>query len=70
MKAPITEICKSDWYRRDCEYCGTMWASHHCIHDGAQGRCPECGKRPTVIDGDCDCEYDNIFDYEYTPPSI
>lgn len=38
------------WWRT-CEWCGTEWWSLHCPHDGAQGRCPECRKRPTWVPG-------------------
>ena len=49
-------------YRRTCEHCGHVWGGLHCIHDGYQNACPECGKRPTSVplkDGEvCDCEFD------------
>lgn len=36
-------------YLRVCAWCGTEWESLHCPHDGAQGRCPGCGRRPVTL---------------------
>lgn len=33
-------------FLRSCTSCGTDWYSTHCPHDGVQGRCPHCDKRP------------------------
>jgi hypothetical protein len=57
---------KSWHYKRTCKFCGRVWYSTHCPHDGVQGRCPDCNKRPTVveIDGFCDCEFDEYDDNE------
>ena len=44
------EVIEESWhYRRVCEFCGTVFWSLHCPHDGAQGRCPECGRRPSLV---------------------
>lgn len=47
-------------YKRICKYCGFVWAGLHCIHDGYQNPCPNCGKRPKLVEEECDC----VFDWE------
>lgn len=32
-------------FKRTCGACGGVWWSLHCIHDGIQNPCPECGWR-------------------------
>ncbi len=45
-------------YERVCHKCGRQWGSLHCIHDGVQGTCPDCGERGFHINtGDCNCEF-------------
>ena len=32
-------------YLRTCDVCGNEWFTLHCIHDGIQNPCPQCGWR-------------------------
>jgi hypothetical protein len=34
-------------FRRVCEFCGGVWWSLHCPHDGRQNPCPRCKRTPT-----------------------
>jgi len=36
-------------YLRKCMFCGNEWYGLHCLHDGWQNPCPECGVRPAVV---------------------
>ena len=51
---PEDEDDESYHYRRTCEMCGEVWWSLHCVHDGIQNPCPQCGwtfrGRPTPIE--------------------
>ncbi len=62
-----TEIIQGEsWhYTRTCESCGCIWAGLHCPHDGHQNSCPECSVTPSVVQGDCECEFDWEDDEEY-----
>jgi hypothetical protein len=56
----ILDTCTSVHYRRVCEACGYEWAGLHCIHDGYQNPCGNCGKypQPVLSDDPEDCEFD------------
>lgn len=36
-------------YLKTCLHCGYQWKGLHCIHDGYQNPCGNCGIRPTPI---------------------
>lgn len=43
-------------YERTCNFCGNTWLGLHCPHDGYQNPCPNCDRKPPVIDYfDCKC---------------
>lgn len=37
-------------YHRRCLECFHEWAGLHCMHDGYQNPCPNCGARPVPIE--------------------
>ena len=54
----IDDLIFGKWhYKRTCEFCGYIWGGLHCIHDGYQNPCPSCNKRPTTVDGNCNCKF-------------
>lgn len=47
---PYPDSDEPSWhYRRVCQFCACVWWSLHCPHDGAQGECPDCGRRPITV---------------------
>ena len=45
-------------FKKTCKFCGYIWDGLHCPHDGVQNSCGECGKKPLVEKGECNCEFD------------
>ena len=45
---PYEDSDEESWhFKRTCEACGHVWYGLHCIHDGYQNPCSNCGTVPT-----------------------
>lgn len=45
-------------FQRECHHCGFIGTGYlHCLHDGIQKECLNCGEQMASVPKDCDCGF-------------